>query len=142
MIPVSSSIVIAARPERVWDILSDFAAYPEWNPFMPSISGPLESGGKLSVRLHPPGGKAITFKPTVLVVKTNHELRWKGRLILPGLFDGEHHFQLSATHEGTLFKQGENFSGIIVMLMGSSGFKGTERGFLAMNEALKKRAEA
>ena len=45
-------------------------------------------------------------------------------------------------HEGTLFKQGENFSGIIVMLMGSSGFKGTERGFLAMNEALKKRAEA
>ena len=86
MKPISSSIVIAAPQERVWDILTDFAAYPEWNPFMPAISGPIESGGKLSVRIHPPGGKAMAFTPTVLVAETNQELRCKGRLVLPAFW--------------------------------------------------------
>ena len=109
---------------------------------MTSVSGPLKTGEKLSVRIQPPGGKAIAFKPTVLAVKTDQELRWRGRLILPGLFDGEHYFQLSPTKDGTLFKHGENFSGLIVQLMGSSSFEQTERGFVAMNEALKRRAES
>ena len=142
MKPVSSSIVISAPQERVWAILTDFAAYPEWNPFMQSISGPLKVGERLSVRIQPPGGKSMSFRPKILIVKPNQELRWMGRLILPGLFDGEHYFQLTPAKDRTLLKQGENFSGLIVQLMGSSTFEQTGRGFAGMNEALKKRAEA
>ena len=46
-----SEIEIAASPERVWDILADFAAYPRWNPFIRHISGELEVGERLEVRL-------------------------------------------------------------------------------------------
>ncbi|WP_174296581.1 SRPBCC domain-containing protein [Sphingomonas bacterium] len=142
MKPVLTSIEIAAPPERVWRILTDFSAYPEWNPFVQSISGTVKPGEKLSVSIRPPGGRTMAFKPTVLVARNNQELRWRGRLILPGLFDGEHFFQLSPAKDGTLLKHGENFSGLIVRMMGSSTFEQTGRGFAAMNEALKKRAEA
>ncbi|MHB8211958.1 MAG: SRPBCC family protein [Acidithiobacillus sp.] len=29
---VETEIEIAASPERIWSILMDFSAYPEWNP--------------------------------------------------------------------------------------------------------------
>jgi uncharacterized protein YndB with AHSA1/START domain len=37
-----SEIEIAASAERVWDILTDFAACPQWNPFIRRFSGELE----------------------------------------------------------------------------------------------------
>jgi len=49
-----SEIEINASAERVWDILTDFASYPQWNPFIRSISGELEVGERLEVRLEPP----------------------------------------------------------------------------------------
>ena len=141
MTPVSTSMTIAAPPERVWEVLTDFAAYPEWNPFMTSVTGSLGVGKRLSVRIHPPGGKPMGFKPTILVVKPFQELRWLGRLIVPGLFDGEHYFRLAPTVDGTMLDHGENFSGLIVKLAASSMLKQTEQGFIAMNRALKHRAE-
>ena len=38
---------IAASSERVWSILMDFPAYPEWNPFIRSLSGVAKQGEKL-----------------------------------------------------------------------------------------------
>ena len=139
---ISSSIEIAAPPERVWLVLTDFAAYAQWNPFIQSLSGTLAVGERLSVRINPPSGKAMTFKPTVLMVEDNRKLRWMGRLLLPGIFDGEHHFELAPTTSGSSFKQEERFTGILVRIMGASTFEQTQRGFVEMNKALKQRAEA
>ena len=36
----------------------------------------------------------MTFKPVLLTVKPARELRWRGSLVLPGVFDGEHSFLL------------------------------------------------
>jgi uncharacterized protein YndB with AHSA1/START domain len=33
---ISATVDIAATPERVWAVLADLAAYPEWNPFIRS----------------------------------------------------------------------------------------------------------
>jgi hypothetical protein len=139
---VSTSIDIAASPERVWQVLTDFSAHPEWNPFIQSISGQLQAGEKLTVRISPPGGKGMTFRPKVLSAQANEELRWKGRLLLPGVFDGEHFFKLEPTATGTRFYHGEKFTGILVALMGAPSFEQIKRGFTQMNEAIKLRAEA
>ena len=139
---ISTEIEIAAPPERVWAILLDFSAHPEWNPFVRSISGLPEPGARLRVFVKPEGGRGMTFRPKVLVASASRELRWLGRLLLPGLFDGEHYFQLAAVGSGrTRFVHGERFSGILVGLARSGLEAGTRAGFVAMNEALKARAE-
>lgn len=139
---LKTEIVIQARPEAVWAVLTDFEAFPAWNPFITSISGPQQVGGRLSVTIRPPGGQAMKFKPRVLTFDENRELRWKGQLLFPGLFDGEHYFLLQETADGqTRLTQGENFSGLLVGLFGRVLAR-TEQGFEAMNQALKRKCEA
>lgn len=141
---IQSEIEIAATPDRVWGVLTDFSAYPNWNPFIRRISGQQTSGARLHVTVQPQGGKAMSFRPTLLVFAPPQELRWKGRLLVPGVFDGEHYFQLSETSAGRVrFAQGEVFSGLLVPLLArGSMLAGTARGFAEMNQALKARAEA
>ena len=45
-----SEIEIAASAERVWRLLTDFASYPRWNPFIRSIGGRPIPGERLEVR--------------------------------------------------------------------------------------------
>jgi hypothetical protein len=110
---------------------------------MPHLSGTLASGERLQVRIEPPGGAAMTFRPTVLAVEPGRELRWIGRLLLPGLFDGEHQFEILPLGPGRVrFVQQERFTGVLVPLFARSLDGHTRRGFEAMNAALKTRAEA
>lgn len=137
---IDTSIDIAASPARVWSILTDFAAYPQWNPFIIRVAGVPEVGGRLVVTIQPPGRKAMMFRPVVLAATPDVELRWRGRLLMPGLFDGEHAFRLNPAGGGCRLDHGEVFSGLLAGLLGGT-LPATRRGFIAMNEALKARAE-
>jgi hypothetical protein len=139
---LQTDIEIDATPERVWTILTDFAAYPEWNPFIRFIHGVPQQGARLKVRIQPSGTKGMTFRPSVLEAKVGRELRWIGRLLLPGLFDGEHCFVIEPIATGKVrFQQSEQFIGILVPLFRTSLDRDTKRGFEEMNLALKARAE-
>ena len=59
-----SEIEIDAPPERVWAVVTDFAAYPEWNPFIRRISGELREGARLEVRIAPPGARVHPPPPS------------------------------------------------------------------------------
>src|SRR5690242_744195 len=105
-----TEIEISAPPERVWAVLTDFGAYPEWNPFIRSIEGEATAGSRLRVRIEPPGSRGMTFRPTVQAVDANRELRWLGRLFVRGLFDGEHRLVVEERGEGrSRFLQSERF---------------------------------
>ena len=138
---IETEILIQARPKEVWEVLTDFKDYSRWNPFIREIDGDKAAGGRLNVRIHPPGGKGMSFQPEVLKFDPPHEFRWKGKLIIPGIFDGEHYFQLYPKGENaTHFVHGEVFSGILVGLFAGILAK-TEMGFKQMNEALKASCE-
>ncbi len=137
-----TGIDIEASAERVWAILTDFASYPEWNPFVRSVVGEPREGARLQIVVQPSGGKAMRFSPVVLAAEPNRELRWLGRFLFPGVFDGEHAFIIEPLSEGKVrFRQSEKFSGILVGLFRSSLDRDTKRGFEEMNRALKQRAE-
>ena len=139
---ISTEITIAAPTQVVWEVLTDFAKYEEWNPFVTSISGPLEIGSQLDVCIQPPESKPFQFKPQVLNATPNQELRWQGKFLVKGLFDGEHYFKLTPTNNGdTLLSHGESFSGLLVPLLGGM-LKNTQQGFMHLNQALKDRAES
>jgi hypothetical protein len=138
-----SEIEIDATPERVWGVLTDFASYPEWNPFIRRISGEPKVGAHLEVRLEPPGSRGISLKPTVFNAEPERELRWLGHLLVSGLFDGEHTLAIQPLDESRVrFIQGEAFRGLLVPLFARSLDNSTRRGFEEMNRALKVRAEA
>ena len=139
---IETTVEIDAPPAAVWRVLTDFPTYGEWNPFIPTIAGNVQVGERLTVRLEPPGGKGMTIKPTVLAAEPDRELRWKGRLVVPGLFDGEHTFRIEPIDgQRSRFVHGERFTGILVGFV--KGILGkTEAGFEQMNAALKQRVEA
>ena len=139
---LDTQIAIDASAERVWSLLVDFPSHPRWNPFVRSIEGRPEVGQSLKVFIQPPGSSGTHFRPTVLAVEPYREFRWKGKLLLPRVFDDEHYFTLEAKPGGGLiFHQGELFSGILVPLLRRSLDGATKQGFVAMNAALKREAE-
>lgn len=139
---IETEITINASKKVVWDILLNHEAYEEWNPFIRKLSGPTQAGDHLLVNIQPPDKKAMEFKPLVLVNEKEKEFRWKGKLLVKGIFDGEHYFLLESLGPNeTRFTQGENFTGILSGLMMNMIRENTEKGFQAMNLALKKKAE-
>jgi hypothetical protein len=108
-------IEISTPAERVWELLTDFASYPQWNPFIRNISGQPAPGERFEVRLERPGGRAMTIKPKVLRAEPYRELRWLGHLLLPGVFDGEHSFTIEPLEDNRVrFIQREAFKGLLV----------------------------
>ena len=138
---ISTTIDIDADPQAVWAVLTDFAAYRDWNPFMDRIEGAVHVGAKLVVHMTPPGGRGMTFKPTVVAAVPGKELRWLGKLGFGGLFDGEHSFVLTSNPDGTTrLDHSEQFSGVLVGLLKGT-LKNSHAGFRAFNSALKERVE-
>jgi hypothetical protein len=137
-----TEIEINASPERVWTLLTDFARYPAWNPFIPYANGAAARGERIEVSLQSPGGAKATFRPTLLKVEPNRELRWLGHLFVPGVFDGEHIFVIEPSGPNRVrFIQREEFRGLLAPLLLPLIGKNTRRGFEAMNQALKAEAE-
>ena len=138
---LSTQIEFDGTPEEVWNVLTDLPAHPQWNPFITRIDGELRPGAKLDVRLEPEGERGITMHPTVLAAEPGRELRWLGHLLVPGVFDGEHRFQIEESAPGRVrFTQSERFGGIMLPLLWKKlRDGGTAKGFRAMNEALARR---
>ena len=139
---LETSIEIAAPVDRVWEILAGFDSYPDWNPFVREISGTPAVGERLRAVLQPPQGRGLTIKPTVTAADPGQRLSWIGRLGVPGIFDGQHLFELTATEVGTRLVHSETFRGVLVPVLWRSLETGTRAGFEQMNEALKDRAES
>lgn len=146
MFSIRTERTIAAPPEVVWEVLTDFPAQPTWNPSIVSIEaeGPLVPGSRITfVGPRNDKGATMKFRPTVLVAEPARELRWLGRLGLPRVFDGEHVFRLEPLPDGgTRFVQEEHFRGVLVPFLRRMLERDTVRGFEAMNDALAAHAEA
>jgi hypothetical protein len=138
---ISTTIDIAATPDEVWGVLADTAGYGRWNPFIPALTGRLVVGGRLSVRITPPGGRAMTFRPTVTAVQPGRRLAWLGSAGVRGIADGAHVFDLAPLADGTTrLTQSERFTGVAVPLLGGL-LRKTLAGFEQMNSALKTETE-
>lgn len=141
---LNTEIEINAPAERVWKVLTDFAAYPHWNPMIRKANGELRLGARLKVRFEPEGSsRGHTFRPKLIVVNPERELRWLGWPRFPGIFDTEHYWIIEGKPEGkTHLLHGTVIYGLLSPL-GGNALERTSRGaFEAMNLAHKYRAES
>jgi hypothetical protein len=139
---LQADIEIQGAAEQVWDALTDFAAYRDWNPFIVEASGTALPGQRLELRMRLPGRRPMTFRPEVLEADPGRRLRWLGRLLLPRLFDGEHSFTIEpAGPDRVRVTQHEEFRGLLAPLLLARIGEPTLAGFRQMNQALKARVE-
>lgn len=139
---VRSEIEINSYPESVWKILTDFATYDQWNPFINKIIGLPTEGSKIDIYIETRSGKNRKYSPRITKVEEGRELRWFGKSSLPGFLNAEHIFTIEELQpESVRFIQREVFDGLLTRLFGKGLDTDVMQGFQDMNGALKKRAE-
>ena len=138
-----TEIIIQSTREKIWNILTDFNTYGEWNPFITEISGNMKVGEELKVTMSIEGRAPSTFKPIVLSVVENAKICWRGKLISPAIFQGTHYFTLEEIEAGKIrFEHGEIFKGVFAGMILSRIGEQTREGFEKMNLALKEKTES
>ena len=139
---VQTEIVIDAQAKQVWDILTDFASFPLWNPFLRRVAGEPKPGAKLRLRVRMPGVLLLPMRTTVIKVEPLCYFSFIGRFPIPGIISGEHSWEIVALGNGRVrLTHREIFRGLLVPM----GFwlvrRIVTRGFEWMDLALKDRAE-
>ena len=137
-----TGIEIEVPPWDLWNILVDFERYPEWTGLFEFPLGHTDAGKRLRVRIFSRESKYMTFEPMLLRARAPEEFRWKGRLLMRGIFDGEHLFRIVDKGRGDVrFEHSEIFSGFLVPWLWRDLDTNTRRVFERFNEDLKRRAE-
>ena len=134
---VSVGITIAARPEKIWALLTDAANFPKWNSTVTLIEGQIAEGQKIKVRV-PVSDRVFNLKVTG--VDPARRMAWSDGLA--PMFKGVRIFLLTARPDGTTdFQMAESFSGLMLPMIA-----GSLPDFVPVFEAyaadLKKAAEA
>ena len=61
---ISDTVEIDAPQDFVWSILTDYARYPEWNPYTVQVETTLELGARVVLHLPDPAKPGETFATT------------------------------------------------------------------------------
>lgn len=139
---IHSSIDIKAPASVVWAILTDFAMYKRWNPYIRAILGRPSNGCALTMTLQRNGRGAMSTRSLLTHVREPRELRWRRQHAAPSLYTTEHRFRIESLPAGGVrFHQTEQINGLFASLLGGGSRRATEESFDAMNHALKARAE-
>jgi hypothetical protein len=139
---IRTEIAINATPAQVWDVLTDFPRYPEWNPFVLEVKGAVRQNAMIRYRFEMPRGVRIWTPATVLKFEPESELRFSANFLTPTVFRGDHYFAIQRTGQtGVIFHHGEVISGllfpVVQLILQNLG----PRMFHALNGALKQRTE-
>ena len=138
-----TEIQISAPIDQVWQVLTDFDHWEDWNPMVTQVSGNVSVGSKLNITMRGPDTKdAMKYQPTLLEVNPPRGLRWRATMMSGLMFTNDRVFELSEKNGGTVLVNKEEFSGLMVPL-----FWGKMNLFVVpmlekMNKALKDKLEA
>lgn len=113
----SVSIKIMAKPEVIWNLLTDVEQYTKWNSTIVSIAGSIAPNGKINLvsKLDP----KRTFKLKISQFQPPEKLVWRDGFA--PMFQGVRTFTLMPHDDGTTtFSMAEVLSGLILpMIKGS-----------------------
>jgi hypothetical protein len=140
-----TSIDLDATPERVWEVLTDVPAYPDWTPMLTSAEGAFAEGGRVVFGfppLHPLLRSTVPVR--VLEVTPGRRLRYLfrfGRLGIPALLDAEQTSTIDPRGGGVRLWLELQVRGVLLPLMVRSLSPDETPGFGPMPAALRARIE-
>jgi hypothetical protein len=137
-----TAIQISAPIELVWQVLTDFEKWKDWNPIVNRASGSATVHSSLKITMRGPDGKdAMQYQATVLEANPPKNFRWRATMMSGFMFTNDRVFELKEKNGGTELVNTEQFSGLLVPL-----FWGKMSLFVVpmlekMNKALKDKLE-
>lgn len=138
-----TAVDIAAPPAVVWRVLTDLAAYREWNPFIIAADAHPD-GERTMLTIHPPGSRRQRHPVRITACDPHRRFAWQGDFAgARVLLIGRHSLLLSALPGGgTHLDHVEEFTGLMVPAVWSWVLDTRLRaGFHAMDAACAGRAE-
>jgi hypothetical protein len=125
----------------IWEIVYDIGRWGEWNPTYPKVEGNIRIGETLNVILALPGQSTQVIRPKILEWQPPTQLHWQLSL-LGGAIKTLRYIEIDVLAEAScVIDNGEIFGGLMGPSLGRRMGRNVHRGFQAMNEALKARAE-
>jgi hypothetical protein len=101
MRPYQATALIDSAPEQVWRVLTDTAAWPDWNSGVTKVDGQLALGEKLSITVEANPGRAFPGK--VVTLEEPELIVFRGGMPL-GLFTGKRMYTLKSETSQTRFR--------------------------------------
>ena len=140
----SVTVEIDAPQQVVWDVLVDYARYPEWNPFTVRVETTLEIDGVIDLYLPNPGKPGETFlnREYVRVVEAPRYLRYDTAQEIPGMHAVREQWVEDLGDGRSSYRTTDLFSGEIAEAVHGMQHEWVKAGFDSVCAALKQRAEA
>lgn len=136
---VHRELVVDARRDDVWRLLTDFARYEDWNPYITHASGRAREGTEVDLHIDPLHSAPHDVECDVIDVKWMRKIFWRCRDYAPGLLDREHTFRvLPLGRDRVRLVYDGRWEGIFVPF---ADLDDRKSGYRRMADALKRRAE-
>ena len=139
---VEHRIGVQAPAEIVWEVVSDFAAWHEWNPLYRKAEGQMKIGTALTLEQHMPGEPAKVIAPIVQDWVPYEQLHWRSKRV-GGFVTAIRYLEIeNMGPSNATFSNGELLIGLLLRLVGRDERRRMKAAFTQMGEAVRDRAEA
>ena len=143
MIEIDESYEVRASAEVLWQVITDFDRYPDWNPFVISCAAALREGQPIDMKVQLFKHFAQPQRETIVEVKPGVSFRYglgPGRL---GALSSLRSHEIETLGSGqTRYRSHFHLTGWLAPLTEAWLGRRLEHGFTAMTRALVARAEA
>ncbi|MEK7810657.1 MAG: SRPBCC domain-containing protein [Pseudomonadota bacterium] len=139
---LKSEIQIAAPIDQVWQVLTGFDHWKDWNPMVNSASGSATLGSKVDIIMRGPNGNdAMKYQAAVLEANSPKSFRWRATMMSGLIFTNDRVFELREENGGTMLINKEEFSGLMMPLFWNKMSLFVVPMLEEMNKALKNKLE-
>ncbi|MGD1937818.1 MAG: SRPBCC domain-containing protein [Cyanophyceae cyanobacterium] len=139
-----TEVIIHAPQELVWNQVTDFEAYSQWNPFVIEAHAEFKVGAKIRFLEDLKRFGQHWISAQFLSIDPPNSFVWQGHFAAPFLFTVRHPFLLEAMGDRqTRFTQIHENSGLLIPYLAWRGiYCVSHQGYLHYNQALKERCES
>ncbi len=140
----SITVEIDAPQQLVWDVLVDYARYPEWNPYTVRVDTALELGADVVLHLPHPDKPDATMQNVEVMraIDAPYHLQYDTADNLPGIFAVRDQWVEDLGGGRSSYRTTDVFSGEYAQIAYDLQGQWVTDGFDAVAHALKARAES
>jgi hypothetical protein len=138
---IAERLEIAAPPECVWEVISDFASYGDWNPFVVACESSLEVDAPIDMRVEIFPGIRQSQREYIFACEPGRSFTYGVRPMPLGAMQSQRSHLIEPTGDSCAYSSRFELGGWLAPLVRALVGRRLESGFGAMSHGIKARAE-